>query len=164
VLCGLIVWVGAASAGLSALLQASRIGYAALEIVGACYLIWMGVGSLRSLLRTASDVESDAATVRPADRRSGFAAGFLTDLLNPKIGVLFVGLLPGFVPHGYSVGWTTLGFGVLYIAVTALYFAGLVAAAGTVATWMRAPRVRRRLDAAAGLVLVGFGLRLALDA
>lgn len=42
---------------------------------------------------------------------TGFAAGFVTDLLNPKVGVSFVTFLPGFVPHGYPVGATSLLFG-----------------------------------------------------
>ncbi|WP_019930823.1 LysE family translocator [Nocardia sp. BMG111209] len=170
VLCGLVVWVAAASLGLSALLRASEIGYDVLKIAGACYLVWMGVQSLRSVLRpvagdrpqtTAAGDRSQAAL---PGRSGGFVAGLLTDLLNPKIGVLFVTFLPGFVPDGYSVAWTTLGLGGLYIVLSALYCVGLVAAAGTVTGWMQAPRIRRRLDAVAGLVLVGFGVRLATEA
>ena len=96
--------------------------------------------------------------------RSGFWAGFLTDILNPKVGVFFVSFLPGFVPAGQSVGWITLGFGLWYAVLTALYFAALVAISTTVATWMGTARIRRRLDALTGLVLVGFGLRLATEA
>lgn len=163
VLCALGVWVTAACLGLSALLQASRVGYDALKIAGACYLLWLGVRSLRSLRRPATDEPSGAAH-GGALRRSGFAGGFLTDMLNPKVGVVFITVLPQFVPQGYSVGVTTLGLGLIYVLLTALYFAGLVAASGTVATWMRTPRVRRRLDAFTGVVLVGFGLRLAIEA
>jgi threonine/homoserine/homoserine lactone efflux protein len=94
---------------------------------------------------------------------SGFGAGFLTDILNPKVGVFFISFLPGFVPAGHSVGWTTLGFGIWYTVLSALYFIGLIAVSGTIATWMAQARVRRRLDALTGLVLVGFGLRLATE-
>ncbi|MQY28368.1 LysE family translocator [Nocardia aurantia] len=164
VLCGLVVWVAAASLGLSALLRASEIGYNVLKIAGAGYLIWMGAQSLRSVLRPARAVADDRPQAALPGRSGGFVAGLLTDLLNPKIGVLFVTFLPGFVPDGYSVAWTTLGLGGLYIALSALYCAGLVAAAGRVTGWMQAPRIRRRLDAIAGLVLVGFGVRLATEA
>lgn len=162
VLCGLLVWVAAAVLGLSALLQASEIGYEALKLVGGCYLIWVGVQSLRSLLTTAPQLTGAAETSAPG-RFGGFGAGFLTDILNPKIGVLFISLLPGFVPAGYPVAWTTLGLGLLYIALTALYCVTLVVASGTIAGWMQAPRVRRRIDALTGLILVGFGVRLATE-
>jgi threonine/homoserine/homoserine lactone efflux protein len=93
----------------------------------------------------------------------GFFAGLLTDLLNPKVGVFFVSFLPGFVPHGASVGATTLLLGAIFIAETALYCALLVTLAGRVTAWMNTARTRRRLDLATGTVLIGFGLRLALE-
>lgn len=171
VLCGLVVWVAAASLGLSALLQASRVGYDGLKIAGACYLTWIGVRSLLSVRRTPAEeaavaIEGDGP-MAPARARlggTGFVAGFLTDILNPKVGVFFVSFLPGFVPSGdHAVGLTTLGFGALFTVLTALYFLGLIAISGTVSSWMATPRIRRRLDAATGLVLVGFGLRLATE-
>ncbi|MFF2083625.1 LysE family translocator [Nocardia sp. NPDC058176] len=161
VLCGLAVWVGAAVLGLSALLRASEIGYDVLKVVGACYLVWLGVQSLRALRQPATYIE--VGPTAPMDRLGNFGAGFLTDILNPKIGVLFVSFLPGFVPDGYSPVWTTLGLGALYIALTALYCAALVVASGSISTWMRTTRIRRRIDAVTGLVLVGFGVRLATE-
>jgi threonine/homoserine/homoserine lactone efflux protein len=167
VLCGLVVWVTATALGLSALLQASKVGYDVLKILGACYLLWIGVQSLLSIRRTAEQVaaEGDGPMARaPRLRGSGFVAGFLTDILNPKVGVFFISFMPGFVPAGdHSVGWTTLGLGALFTVLTALYFLGLIAMSGTVAAWMSAPRIRRRLDALTGLVLIGFGLRLATE-
>lgn len=168
VLCGLVVWVSATALGLSALLRASEIGYDALKIAGACYLIWIGVRSLRSVRRSAEEVAAEGdgpMAPAPVLGGAGFFAGFLTDLLNPKVGVFFVSFLPGFVPDGgWSVGWTTFALGAWYTALTALYFVGLIALSGTVATWMRSPRIRRRLDTLTGLVLVGFGVRLATEA
>jgi threonine/homoserine/homoserine lactone efflux protein len=167
VLCGLVVWVTATSLGLSALLQASEVGYDVLKVAGACYLLWIGARSLLSVRRTPDEVAAEGdGPMAPAPMLggSGFFAGLLTDILNPKVGVFFVSFLPGFVPHGQSVGWTTLGFGALFTVLTALYFLGLIALSGTVSAWMSAPRIRRRLDTLTGLVLVGFGLRLAIEA
>ena len=161
VLCGLLVWVSATALGVSALLRASEIGYDVLKVAGACYLLWLGVRSLLSLRSRHNDVAPVAVV---ESLRSGFWAGFLTDLLNPKVGVFFVSFLPGFVPAGHSVGWITLGFGLWFAVLTAVYFAVLVAVSTTVASWMSTARIRRRLDALTGLVLVGFGLRLATEA
>ncbi|HET9842879.1 MAG TPA: LysE family translocator [Nocardioides sp.] len=165
VLCGLVVWVAAATLGLSALLRASEVGYDVLKVAGACYLVWIGVASLRSLRHAAPEsvVADGPMAPGPLLGGSGFGAGFLTDILNPKVGVFFVSFLPGFVPAHHSVGWTTLAFGVLFALLTALYFAGLIVVSGTIATWMGVPRIRRRLDALTGMVLVGFGLRLATE-
>jgi threonine/homoserine/homoserine lactone efflux protein len=156
VLTGGLCWVVAAALGLSAVLRASHDAYLALRIVGAAYLIWLGVNSLRA--RGTRD--------RPARRGllgRGFSAGLATDLLNPKVGVFFVTFLPGFVPAGYPIGWLSLALGGIFLLLTALYFAVLIAAAAQVSGWLAAGHIRRRLDRATGLVLVGFGLRLALE-
>ncbi|GAA5051498.1 LysE family translocator [Nocardia callitridis] len=165
VLCGLMVWVIAATLGLSALLRASEFGYEALKIAGACYLVWMGIQSLRSLRRTATEIAAvDVSNTAQTGRSTGFRSGLLTDILNPKIGILFISFLPGFVPDGYPVGWTTLGLASIYVALTAAYCFVLVTAAGKVATWMQTPRIRKRLDAIAGFALVGFGVHLVTEA
>jgi threonine/homoserine/homoserine lactone efflux protein len=160
VLCGLVLWVSAASLGLSAVLRASKVGYDVLRIVGAVYLMWLGVNALRT--RGAVPVE-DAAKPRRELLGSGFVAGLLTDILNPKVGVFFGTFLPSFVPRGYDVGTTCLLFGAIFVVLTALYFAALLALAIRVTGWMTTPRIRRRLDTITGTVLVGLGLRLALE-
>jgi threonine/homoserine/homoserine lactone efflux protein len=170
VLSGLSVWVIAAALGLSALLRASQAGYIVLKIAGAAYLIWLGVQSLR-MRRLTGAAERGAPTVGPGASGSmrkrllgrGFVAGFATDLLNPKVGVFFVTFLPGFVPHGYSVVGLSLLFGAIFILETALYFTVLLAVAKPVTRWMADHRIRRRMDTATGVVLIGLGVRLAVD-
>jgi len=87
----------------------------------------------------------------------------VTNLLNPKVGVFFVTFLPGFVPAGDPVGLTTLAFGGVFLGLSVAYYAVLVALATRVSAWMTTPRVRRRMDALTGSVLVGFGARLAVE-
>ena len=70
VLCGLLVWVTATALGVSALLRASEIGYDVLKVVGACYLVWLGVRSLLSVRRT-----TDEATPSTRSRRCGPGSG-----------------------------------------------------------------------------------------
>jgi RhtB (resistance to homoserine/threonine) family protein len=162
ILCGLAIWVAAAAFGLAALLRASRLGFDLLRFAGAAYLIWMGVQSLL-LRRSVTGAEAPTAPRRGL-LGSGFTAGLLTDLLNPKVGVFFITFLPAFVPTGYPVGATSAILGAIFIVETAAYFAVLIALASRVTRWMNTPRVRRRLDAATGAVLVVFGLRLATEA
>ncbi|ALG84376.1 LysE family translocator [Gordonia phthalatica] len=165
VLAGLTVWIIAAVLGLSAILQMSEIGYEILKIVGGCYLVILGAQTLWSMwrMRSASPTGGTVAMSAPGGRRAGFFTGFLTDILNPKIGIMFITLLPGFVPAGYSAAWTTLGFGLIYLALTFVYFAALVLAAEKIGKWMQTPRIRRGIDLVAGFALVGFGIRLATE-
>lgn len=157
-LTGLTVWVLAAALGLAAMVEASEVGYAVLRIVGACYLVFLGVQAWRS----RGHVEQPE-TARRSVLGTGFRAGVLTNLLNPKVGVFFVTFLPGFVPDGASVFWTTALFGAIFVVLTALYWVLLLGLAGRVTAWMNTPAIRRRLDAATAAVLVGFGLRLATE-
>ena len=158
VLSGLTVWVITAALGLSAVLRASHDAYLGLRIAGAAYLIYLGVRSLAS--RGERVIEP---TSRFGPLRAGYTAGLLTDLLNPKVGVFFVTFLPGFVPHGYRVGSTSLLFGAIFVFLTALYFTIVLIASGPVLRWLAMPHVRRRMDRCTGLVLIGFGLKLALE-
>ena len=61
------------------------------------------------------------------------------------------------------IGWVSLALGGIFLLLTALYFGVLLTAANQISGWLAAGRIRRRLDRATGLVLVGFGLRLALE-
>jgi threonine/homoserine/homoserine lactone efflux protein len=162
VLAGLAVWVIAAVLGVAALLRASETGFVVLKVAGALYLVWLGAQSLRS--RTAPTA---GASAEPAQRRgllgTGFGAGLATDLLNPKVGMLFIALLPGFVPHGANVPLVSCAFGAIFIVETAVYFAVLIRLTDRVSRWMTDGRVRRRLDRLAGLVFLGFAARLATD-
>jgi threonine/homoserine/homoserine lactone efflux protein len=86
VLSGLTVWVITAVLGLSAVLRASHDAYVGLRIVGAAYLIYLGIKSLRA----REDKELSSRRLLG----TGYTAGLLTDLLNPKVGVFFVTVLP----------------------------------------------------------------------
>lgn len=157
-LCGLTIWVTCAVLGIAALLRASEVGYNALRVIGACYLIYLGVQAWRS-----RGVVQDEVTGAGGVLGSGFKAGLLTNLFNPKVGVFFVTFLPGFVPAGASVGLTTAAFGAIFVLLTALYWLALLGIAERVRTWMSTPKIRRRMDVATAGVLVGFGVRLATE-
>jgi threonine/homoserine/homoserine lactone efflux protein len=162
VLSGLTVWVAAAAFGLAAVLHASEDAYTVLRVVGACYLLWLGVQTLRTRV-TPDRLALDPGPPRRQWLGSGYSAGLATDLLNPKVGVFFVTFLPGFVPSGESVGRASLAFGAIFVVETALYFALLLFLAGRITAWMRDATIRRRLDWATGTVLIGFGIRLAVE-
>jgi threonine/homoserine/homoserine lactone efflux protein len=162
VLSGLTVWIAAAAFGLAAVLHASADAYTVLRIVGAVYLLWLGFQTFRN--RSAPELLTvDAEQRRRSWLGSGYSAGLATDLLNPKVGVFFVTFLPGFVPAGAPVGRASLAFGAIFVVETALYFALLLFLASRITGWMRDTKIRRRLDWATGTVLIGFGIRLAVE-
>jgi threonine/homoserine/homoserine lactone efflux protein len=163
VLSGLVIWVLAASLGLAAVLRASHTGYEVLRYVGGAYLLYIGIQALRSRAAPTGVGEGHAPRRYGPLLGSGYVAGLATDLLNPKVGVFFVTFLPAFVPRGADVGWVTLALGGVFILETLLYFVALIGVADRVVSRMTDARTRRRLDRGAGLVFIGFGLRLATE-
>ncbi len=165
---GLLTWGLAASVGLAALLAASQVAYRALRLVGAGYLIFLGVKMLLRRRLPASAMNDPASPPVPPNQVNAsaprwFFRGLLTNLLNPKVGVFYVTFLPQFIPAGFSV----IRFSMLLAAIHAtegiLWFTLLTLATRPLSHWLRRPRVTRTLDQAAGTVLVGFGLALVLD-
>jgi RhtB (resistance to homoserine/threonine) family protein len=160
ILCGLVIWISVAVAGLTAVLSASENAYLALRIVGAAYLVWLGVQSFRS---RGSMADLGEESSRRSLLGTGFVAGLLTDLLNPKVGVFFVTFLPGFIPAGYSVPAMSVLLGAIFLVLTVIYCAVLIAATGRLMGWLATDRVRHWVERTTGVILVGFGIRLAVE-
>ena len=160
VLTGLMIWIVAAAFGLTALLRASHDGYLLLRVAGAAYLLYIGVQALRSRI-LGHPLETQPPPRSIVGR--GYRAGLMTDLLNPKVGVFFVTFFPAFIPRHAPVAAMTAGLGLVFVAETALYFGAILLFVRSLSAWMASERVRRRLNRATGLVLIGFGVRLAVE-
>jgi len=178
-LSGLTMWALAAALGLSALLRVSHVGYDILRFCGAAYLIWLGLTSLAHFRRknTAEPVAqaggSAPAVPGPtvpgrtgpgaARPRRAYLNGMLSNLLNPKISVFFMAFLPAFVPAGASAVGFSLVLGIWFIAETGLWLAVVAWLADRGVRWLRRPAVQRWMERITGIVLIGFGLRLATE-
>jgi threonine/homoserine/homoserine lactone efflux protein len=162
--CGTLAWGVAASLGVSALLTASTVAYETLRWAGVCYLLWMGGRMVWSSLRragTASVALTQEAAPSPGGLLAGIRRGALTNLLNPKVGVFYIALLPQFIPDGAS----HLAFGTLLTSIHILFgtvWSGLVVAfARVLRRWLTGARARRVMDRVTGGVVIGFGVKLA---
>lgn len=158
---GLLVWGAAAAAGVSALLAASDLAYDALRYAGAAYLLWLGGRLLLAAVRGTGHAEPVGAA--PASAWRAARAGLGTNLLNPKVGVFYVALLPQFIPAGSDplpVGLLLAG---VHGALSSLWFALLIELAAVLARWLRRPETVRVIDGVTGTALVGFGVRLAVS-
>jgi threonine/homoserine/homoserine lactone efflux protein len=92
---GALVHVCAAALGLSAILAASATAFAAVKIIGAAYLVYVGISLIRSKISVQSPTA--AGPQRPVRQRGIFFQGFLTNVLNPKVALFFLAFLPQFV-------------------------------------------------------------------
>jgi threonine/homoserine/homoserine lactone efflux protein len=153
---GCLVWGLAVALGLGALLVASPVAFGWLRLAGAAYLAWIGIGLIVRPHRPG-------APGGPADNGwTAFRRGLLTNLLNPKVGVFYLTLFPQFLPSGTSDPVAGLVLAGVQIAMTLVWFAGLIAFARSLAPILSSPVFARRIDRVCGVIFLGFGLKLAL--
>ena len=159
---GCVLHTVLAAVGLSALLAASAVAFEVVKWVGAAYLVWIGIGMLRS---KAAGHAAATASVAPG---RVFWQGALTNALNPKVALFFLAFLPQFISPGESgqaAAFLVLGaifnLGGTAINVVMAFMAGVVRA--QMAQSKSAGRVGAWLQRAAGLVFVGLGVKLALS-
>ena len=145
VVAGLTAWAAASAVGLAAFVTSSGRVYDGLRYVGAAYLVWIGVQHLRS-----------PAPAGDAGGRS-FRAGLATNLLNPKIAVFYVSVLPQFGDDGREIA----ALAAVHVVLSLVWLACLAVAGSRAASGLR-PAVQRRLEAIGGGVLVALGVRLAV--
>ncbi|MGP3988871.1 LysE family translocator [Streptomyces sp. 3N207] len=161
--CGVLLWGLAAACGLSVLLLASQVAYDVIRITGAAVLVWMGARALWQARRVAGPVGEPVETASVSYRRA-FWQGLVTNFANPKAGLFAVSFLPQFVPDGAPVLPTLLALSVIWVVVDLIWYLPLIALAGRVGGVLRRQSVRRRMEQISGTVLVGLGIRLAVDA
>jgi RhtB (resistance to homoserine/threonine) family protein len=160
---GLTVWTIAAALGIAALLQASAVAFFALKIVGAIYLIWIGIQMLRARDLTAAATSAGHGVAPHNGHGKALRQGFLSDLANPKIAVFFTSFLPQFV-HGDGPAFAALLLlGLVFALITFVWLAGYAIALGHASALMRRRSVRVALDRFTGVVLIAFGVRLAFE-
>jgi RhtB (resistance to homoserine/threonine) family protein len=161
---GLSVWTLAAAIGLASLVRASAVAYIVLKLIGALYLIWLGVQALRAAGHEPSLESPEEGSRRsPLGGFAGFRQGFLSDLANPKIGVFFTSLLPQFIAPGHAHLLGFLVLGAIFVAMTLVWLLAYTLVAARAAQTLLRPRVRAVMDRATGVVLIGIGLRLATE-
>jgi threonine/homoserine/homoserine lactone efflux protein len=161
---GLYLWALMAAAGFAALVAASQTAYLVLKVVGAVVLVVLGV---RALLAARHGPDPDVppqaavAALTATGWWKAFGEGALVQLANPKAAAFMVAFYPQFVPADRPLFATTAALALLQVALETALYLGLAAGVARAGGWFRSPRVRRRLDAVSGAVLVALGVRVA---
>jgi RhtB (resistance to homoserine/threonine) family protein len=161
--CGLFVHATLSALGLSLILVRSATAFEVVKLVGASYLIWLGVQAVRHAVRTApGPAFGDGATETRREGRS-FLEGFLSNVLNPKVAVFYLAFLPQFMSAADWVFGKSILLASIHFVEGILWMSALTLFVGRVRAWIMQPRVRCTIEAMSGVVLIGFGARLALD-
>ena len=151
--------------GLALLLAQSALAYQGVKIAGAVYLVWLGIQTVRrretlentERLEDASHANPTASVVRC------FVEGFVTNLLNPKVVLFYLAIVPQFVPPQGSVVSTSLTLASLHAVMGLAWLGALCVVAGRARNLLAKPGARSIIDKTAGLALIGFGLSVAAN-
>jgi RhtB (resistance to homoserine/threonine) family protein len=159
---GLLIWTIAAAFGVAAVVRESAVAFTILKLVGAAYLIWLGVQALCAARRhSENDPVMNVDPSRRVGALLGFRQGLFSDLANPKIAVFFTSLLPQFVSPGEPVLVPFLLLGGLFVLITLVWLCTYALVAAKISSVLARPRVKAALDGLTGVVLIGLGIRVA---
>jgi threonine/homoserine/homoserine lactone efflux protein len=179
VVAGCVVHALVAAFGLAALLAASATAFAIIKWAGAAYLVWLAIGMLRegaaarAPAGAAATVGSDGdgagaprtAAARPPLPHLGrvFRQGLFTNVLNPKIAIFFLALLPQFIDAGAADKLVAFLFlGAWFVVQGALFMVAFVVLVAPLRRWRASPAWRRALNAAGAGIFFWLAARLAL--
>jgi threonine/homoserine/homoserine lactone efflux protein len=157
----LLCWIVATGFGVAAVLATSAVLFTAVKLAGAVYLAYLGIRSLLSSRRHTPTSDLQGAPLAPARRI--YRTGFLSAMLNPKLGVFFVTLLPQFVHPGQPVLARMIVLGAIFASIGVTWMTGYGLLVTKARDLIDRPRVRAWMERVTGVILVGFAARLALE-
>jgi RhtB (resistance to homoserine/threonine) family protein len=156
---GSLVHTLAAAFGLSALLLQSALAFEIVKYAGALYLMYLGISAfLSKKTDTVSPIKEEQSK-----ETSAFRQGLVSNVLNPKVAVFFLTFLPQFVQSDQNVTLQLLLMGITYTILAITWFFVFVFFINYLRKWLTTPSVQRFMDKATGVVLIGFGLKLAFE-
>ncbi|BFJ00913.1 LysE family translocator [Priestia megaterium] len=156
---GSLVHTLAATFGLSALLLQSALTFEIVKYAGALYLMYLGISAFLSKKSNIPSSEKE----EQSKETSAFRQGLVSNVLNPKVAVFFLTFLPQFVQNDQNVTLQLLLMGITYTILAITWFFVFVFFINYLRKRLTTPSVQRFMDKATGVVLIGFGLKLAFE-
>jgi threonine/homoserine/homoserine lactone efflux protein len=162
---GQIVWVVATSLGLVALLLASEAIFNAVKLLGAAYLVWLGVQILVACLRRGGDATTAQGQARPGGLRlaAAYRQGLISNLSNPKMAAFFASVLPQIAAEGQGMMSALVALGCVFAALTLAWLSLYTLVIARAGAAFQQSAARRWLDGVMGTALIGLGVRTALE-
>ena len=162
IMCGVWIWGIGAALGISALLVASKSAYLVLKIIGAGYLLYLGL----KMIWESRIINSESITARieeKKDFRKTFNMAFLITFTNPKNGAFYVAILPVFLPEGMPAFFGGLILSTIHNLCCLVWFTMMIYGANFAKETLRKPNVQKIVERVSGIALIGFGIKLAME-
>ncbi|AZQ69771.1 LysE family translocator [Silicimonas algicola] len=146
--------------GISVILVQSAAAFTAVKLLGAAYLVWIGLKALHAAWRGGVSQVAVAPARRERTLARAFVEGFLTNALNPKVSMFYLAAFPQFVSHGESAA-AAYALVSVHSSINVLWFGSMVLLFSKVSQAARGPGFQRGVKLVTGVVFIGFGLKLA---
>ncbi|MGW0670968.1 LysE family translocator [Streptomyces sp. NPDC002746] len=161
---GLLVHTALAVAGLAAVLVAVPVLFRTVQLLGGAYVLYLGISALRAARRRPGQsgaaeaaAGQDGGAHATNGTRRALRQGFLTNALNPKAPVLFLSLLPQFVPSGAAPLPRTLLLAAIVVLLALIWFPAVALLVDRLGQWLRRPRTARAIEGGSGAALTVLG-------
>lgn len=162
---GVFIHATVSALGLSLILVQSALAFEIVKFTGACYLIFLGGQAIFVAWKKPQEVAPISGPANPARGKAwiSFREGLLTNLLNPKVAIFYLAFLPQFIGPSDPVLAKSLllagihcGLGLVWLGLISLFV-------GKFTRWITRSAIRQRLEMTTGVIMVGLGIRLALE-
>lgn len=162
---GLFVHATVSAVGISVILMQTAWAFTMLKVVGACYIIWLGLVSFRNLLRKGNPSLAGPLSVSKQGFMIGrsLREGLLSNVLNPKPVVFYMAFLPQFINPQYPALVQSLVLAAFHFMIAMIWQSFLALVVDRAKSRLFQPRVGRLFDGLTGTILVGLGVKLVLD-
>jgi len=161
--CGSILHAIAAALGISAIIAASPTAFEILRYTGAAYLLYLGIQALKSWWTYSNTLDPSNTRVE-VSVWSVFRRGLITNILNPKVVVFYLALLPQFVSVELgNVGFQIFLLGSIHNVIGITFLIGIGLAAGKASGWLSTTNFGKWMDGIAGVFFIGLAVRLAIS-
>ncbi|MGR5131665.1 LysE family translocator [Vibrio alfacsensis] len=160
---GLFVHAFFSAIGISAVLAQSAELFQMVKMVGAAYLIWLGLSSLKSLMNANKGIAVAEQTYRVYSAKRSFREGFLSNVLNPKTAVFYLAFLPQFVnPEGAPLV-QSMAMALIHFMIAMVWQCGLAGALNSAKSLLKNARFMKWMEGTTGAVLVVLGVKLLIE-
>ena len=163
--CGLFAHASLSAIGISVILVQSAWLFQAVKLIGAVYLIWLGISSLRSGWKAKGLVALNESVLQkqPLDIIRSFREGFLSNILNPKTAIFYLAFLPQFIDPQGSAFLQSMILASIHFFIAMLWQGGLSFMVEKAKQWLSKPSTNAWLESISGGVMVALGVQLALS-
>ncbi|XAW90675.1 LysE family translocator [Vibrio sp. CDRSL-10 TSBA] len=160
---GLFVHATFSAIGISAILAQSAELFHIMKMIGAAYLIWLGISSLRSLIKTGQGMNVATLSHTELSVKRSLREGFLSNVLNPKTAVFYLAFLPQFINPEHSPLLQSLLMAAIHFVIAMVWQCGLAGALSSAKNLLKNASFMRWMEGTTGLVLVALGVKLLLE-